>query len=340
MSTASKLTDLAALYRQLSILTGAGISVASSAAVLATQGHASVAVRSPRGVVMRRALETIKQDLYQGYKMSQAMARWPQLFPQFHLALITEGETTGQLDVALMRLAEITERDLALYREMRAQLRWPTIALNFGIPVCIIAFVTGNTKLVPWIAAVILVVMLILIRGAGTLISAVQGQTKPAALKFTMAIPVLGSVAKKVSIAYFVRTLGLLYGAGVPIAHALLYAADACGNPWLADPIRRIVPRIESGANLRETLASTGLFPSYILAVLSTAELTGSLDAQLTRASAFLEDEVERQMRVFCIVLGMVMLVVDGGLTTVIAVTFWKHYYENMINNPFGAHSF
>lgn len=340
MSNVSKLTDLAALYRQLSVMSGAGISMASSTAVLATQAHAAVSVRGPSGMITRRALETIKQDVWQGHKMSQAMARWPQLFPQFHLALIAEGETTGQLDVALMRLAEITERDLALYREMRAQLRWPTIALNFGIPVCIIAFLTQNTQLVPWAFAVLLVVMLILIRSTGFLIASVQGQTRPSALKFTMAIPFLGSVAKRVSIAYFIRTLGLLYGAGVPIAQALLYAADACGNPWLAEPIRRIVPRIEAGANLRDTLAMTGLFPQYILAVLSTAELTGSLDSQLQRASAFMEDEVERQMRVFCLVLGTIMLLVDGGLTTVIAATFWKHYYENLINNPFGAHSF
>jgi type II secretory pathway component PulF len=336
MASAAKLTDLAALYRQLAVLTGAGISAASSAGVISMTRQSTMAFPSGRSELVRRAMETIKQRVWQGMKLSQAMAEWPQIFPKFHLALIAESEATGQLDVALSRLAQITERDLALHQELRKQTFYPGIVLNLGIPIFILALVTRRADIISWGAVALIIACFIFFRAAGFVIAEMQGQTRPWAQQFAMAVPYVGSITRRVAIAYFMRALGLLYGAGVALPQALLYAADASGNPWLADPIRRIVPRIEAGQPLKETLASTGLFPSYVLAVLSTGEMTGGIDSQLTRAAAFYEDEIARQLRTFCMVLGLIVLLTISSVTGYMFITTWKNYYENMINHPFG----
>ncbi|HEX5323726.1 MAG TPA: type II secretion system F family protein [Capsulimonadaceae bacterium] len=336
MASTAKLTDMAVLYRQLSVLTSAGISPASSAGVIVAAQRATMTVRNPGNPLTRRAFEAIKQRVWQGMKLSQAMAEWPQIFPKFHLVLIAEGEATGQLDNALSRLAQITERDLALNQELRKQTLYPTIVLYLGTPIFILALVTGQASLISWGCVALIIACFVLFRAAGFLIAEMQGQSRPWALQFAMTMPFVGAVTRRVSIAYFIRALGLLYGAGIPMPAALSYAAEASGNPWLAAPIFHIIPRIEAGQPLRETLASTGRFPPDILAALTTGEMTGGIDSQLARMAVFYEDEVARQMKTFCVVLGLIVLLTISSVTGYMFITTWKHYYENMIYHPFG----
>lgn len=339
MASPIKPTDLAILYRQLAALTSAGISPSSAAHSLATVQRTTMEARSHMSMVTRRVMETIQQRTAQGMKLSQAMAEWPQIFPSFHLLVLSEGEMTGQIDLALNRLATITERDIEFHNEIRKISIFPRIFLNLGLPAIFLAFLAHDPGMVPWWSVICLSICFTLLRSAGFLIASMQGQTRPTALKFAMAIPFLSGIAKRISIANFCRTLGMLYGAGVPIGPSLYHAAEASGNPWLAEPVKRIIPAVEGGRPLRDALASTGLFPSYILSVLSTSELTGSLDEQLQRAAVFYENEVERQMKAFCITLGLIMIAVDGIVTTYTVSVVYKKYYENMIENPFSGHT-
>jgi len=327
------------MYRQLATLAGAGISPGSSAGTIAMAQRPRLRARNPEGLVARRALEAIKQRTWQGVKLSQAMAEWPQVFPRFHQVLVAEGEITGDLDKALHRLAEITERDLRMHQELRKQTFYPSIVFMVGIPVLIVAFLTQNLKLICWGAALIMIVMFVLLRAAAFLIASMQGQQRPNALRFAMAMPVVGGIARKVSIAYFMRAFGLLQGAGVPLVPSLLYAAEASGNPWLQEPIRAVIPQIEAGRPLREALASTGIFPHFALSMMTTGEMTGNVDSQMSRASNFYEEEIARQVKLLCYTLSLIIMLTVSALGGYIFIMFWKHYYENMIYHPFDAHA-
>src|SRR5579883_2197128 len=115
---------LAALYRQLALLSHAGISPAESFSLMAKQSSGA----------NKRCFEALVQHVWKGQRLSQAMAAYPRLFPEAHRALVSEGETTGRLDATLNRLAEMTEHSLELRRAFRRELWPPTMTLIVAIP--------------------------------------------------------------------------------------------------------------------------------------------------------------------------------------------------------------
>ena len=74
-----------------------------------------------------------------------------------------------------------------------------------------------------------------------------------------------------------VQGLVELYGAGLPVGRAMDWAADACGNPRVADMIHRQVPRIERGDSLTDSLAATGFFWFWFVEALHFDDAYGGM---------------------------------------------------------------
>lgn len=108
----------------------------------------------------------------------------------------------------------------------------------------------------------------------------------------------------------FFYHLGVLVGAGVPIARGLHDLHEDEANP-LAVEIAEIARRVETGATLSESLAQLPkLFSPLMLAVVRAGEKTGKLDVVLRNLVAYLEwrEELGRQVRsamVYPIVVGV-----------------------------------
>lgn len=63
------------------------------------------------GSSMDSVADKLRQDLECGLKLSQAMARLPDVFTQMEIAMVCTGEDTGQLDRSLLRLADYLEQE-------------------------------------------------------------------------------------------------------------------------------------------------------------------------------------------------------------------------------------
>ncbi len=97
----------------------------------------------------------------------------------------------------------------------------------------------------------------------------------------------------------FFYHLGVLVGAGVPIARGLHDLHEDEANPMSVE-IAEIARRVETGATLSDALAQQPkLFSPLMLAVVRAGEQTGKLDVVLRNLVAYLEwrEELGRQVR-------------------------------------------
>ncbi len=94
-------------------------------------------------------------------------------------------------------------------------------------------------------------------------------------------LPAVGAYRRERALADFSFALGLLLGAGAPIAAAWGAAAGAARSARLQRAAGGVVARIEARGAPGEVLAGTGAFPADYVARYRTGELTGSLDAVL-----------------------------------------------------------
>ena len=97
--------------------------------------------------------------------------------------------------------------------------------------------------------------------------------------------------------ARFCRMLGTLLGAGVPLVQALNVARKSLGNQILVDAVALSIERVQEGGRLGQSLADCkNLFPGSVLEMISIAEESGRLDAELVRIATVTESDLDRQL--------------------------------------------
>lgn len=93
------------------------------------------AVRVSSGVVsniaMRKAVVAALDEIKEGGQLSTALMR-SKLFSELLLRLVTIGEQTGQLDIMLLRAAEIYESALQRQMQRLTNLVTPVVTLMIG----------------------------------------------------------------------------------------------------------------------------------------------------------------------------------------------------------------
>src|SRR5205814_9168079 len=107
------------------------------------------------------------------------------------------------------------------------------------------------------------------------------------------------------------------YGAGLPVGRAMAWAADACGNPRVADMIHRQVARVERGESLTTALAATGFFSPVALGMVATGEQAGNVDGMLEKLADFQEAEADHATQ---------QLVTIGATLVYLAVCIYVGY--------------
>jgi len=115
-----KTKDIAVLTRQLATMISSGIPLLESMEILEEQA-------SDAGfkVVLDKVIERVRA----GSDFSTALSEHPRLFSKIYVNMIRAGESSGQLDVILGRLADYMESVEELKREIKAAMTDPVISL-------------------------------------------------------------------------------------------------------------------------------------------------------------------------------------------------------------------
>ncbi len=106
-------------------------------------------------------------------------------------------------------------------------------------------------------------------------------------------MPVFGSIAHKICLARFTRTLASLIRSGVPILEVLQIVSQTVGNAAMEKAIKAAATDIEHGESISAALAKHPIFPNMIVRMVSAGEQTGKIDNMLERISDFLDEEIE-----------------------------------------------
>jgi type IV pilus assembly protein PilC len=106
-------------------------------------------------------------------------------------------------------------------------------------------------------------------------------------------MPIFGSIAHKLCLARFTRTLASLIRSGVPILEVLNIVANTAGNVVMEKAIRAAASDIERGEGISTALGKHPIFPTMVIRMMTAGEQTGKIDAMLERVADFLDEEIE-----------------------------------------------
>ena len=82
---------------------------------------------------LKRAIIAVRMDVEAGLALSQAMAKHPRVFNEMFVSMVSAGESSGNLDVVLERVAAQLEKDDNLRRTVKSAMMYPALIGGFAV---------------------------------------------------------------------------------------------------------------------------------------------------------------------------------------------------------------
>src|SRR5688500_466336 len=336
--------DLAIYTRQFSTMVDAGLPIAQSLQILSEQSDSKV---------LRDVTARIAADVQGGATLAESFGKYPKTFDNLFVNMLAVGESGGVLDVVLQRLSGYIEKAAKLKAKVKSAMVYPITIIGVACLVIIfmMIFVLPTfasmfknmgadlplpTKIVMWMSDFTRHYNLRMLAGAGAAGSAFYAlkrfyQTDSGSTiidTFSLKVPVIGMLIRKVAVARFTRTLGTLISSGVPILEALLITARSAGNRVVERAVLQARQHVTAGGTLAEPLKASPVFPPMVVHMISVGENTGALDAMLSKIADFYDDEVDSAVTALTSLLEPMMIVflgvVVGGIVVAMYLPIFK----------------
>ena len=327
-------TDLAIMTRQFAVLVGAGIPLVESLGALVEQiDHEK----------LKRILSDVKQRVNEGSSLADALSAHPKVFATLYVNMVRAGESSGALDVVLVRLADFTESQARLRSKIMGTMAYPAFMMVIGTVVLGVLFAVVIPKIVkifddsrvalPWYTRILITISSFVSQWWWALaivtIGAIWGFLRWRATtegrarwdRFVLTIPVFGKLVRIVAIGRFARTLSTLLKSGVPLLTAMDIVRNIVGNTRLAEVIEQARDAIREGESIAAPLKRSGEFPQLVHHMVAVGERSGSLEEMLGNVAKAYEDQVETTISALTSLLEPLMIIAMGGVVGFIVVS-------------------
>lgn len=326
--------DIAILTRQLATLTAAGLPLIESLAALVDQVD---------NIRLKKVLTEVREKVNEGSSLADALRHFPRVFSELYTNMIGAGESSGALDVVLLRLADYIEDRLKLRNRVFAALAYPVLMLvvMFGVIVLLMTFVIPKVTLIfddmgqslpVYTQALISLSNFMtdywwLILAGGLFLGfGVRSYLKSPGgrMRFDrsiLRIPVIGKLFKMVAISRFTKTLSTLLAGGIPILKSMDIVRNVVNNVILAKAVEDARENIAEGATIAEPLRRSKMFPPIVIHMVSVGEQSGELEGMLMKVSESFDNEVETTVTGLTSLLEPIIIVLMGGVVFFIMIS-------------------
>lgn len=340
-SASLSVQELAIITRQLGTLLVAGLPLVDALGILIEQSDKKA---------VKGLLADVREEIRGGKALSAVLERYPRDFSSIYIHMVRAGEASGALDHILFRLADFLEKQLALKQKVTNAALYPVLMLVVGALVLffLMTFVVPKITAVfadlkqalPWPTVVLMGISrfladywLFLLGGIGLALAGVQRllQTpggRLAADRLLLKLPLIGHVARMVSLSRLASTLATMLASGVQLLDALDVAKRVMNNRVLERAVEDARQNIREGQPIAEPLKRSGEFPSLVTHMIAVGEKSGEMEEMLRRIAQIYDGEVDRVITRLTSLLEPAMILVMGVLVFFIVVAILLPIFE------------
>ncbi|MCC2657697.1 MAG: gspF [Panacagrimonas sp.] len=327
------ITELTLFTRQLSTLVRSGLPLDEALTAVSQQSESKRVKRISLGV---------RASVLEGSSLAQALNQFPNAFPPLFRATVEAGEQSGKLDVILERLADYVERRQELQQKVLLASLYPLILtlVAVGVVVLLLAYVVpqvvgvyadikqdlptltkGLIALSDFVRDYGLYVAVALVIAAIVFARMMRNlEFRRKVHRLQLRVPLVGRLTRGANTGRFTRTLGILFGSGVPILDAMRIGTQVVSNVPMRDAIDVATTKVREGAPLARSLGESRLFPPIALHLIASGEASGRLDEMLDSAARNQEREVETLVGALMAILGPVLILAMGAIVLLIVL--------------------
>jgi general secretion pathway protein F len=146
--------------------------------------------------------------------------------------------------------------------------------------------------------------------------------------RLLLKLPLIGQVARMVSISRLASTLATMLSSGVQLLDALDVSKRVMNNRILEQAVEEARQNIREGETIAEPLKRSGEFPPLVTHMIAVGEKSGEMEEMLRRIGQIYDGEVDRVITRFTSLLEPVMIVVMGVIVLFIVVAILLPIFE------------
>jgi type IV pilus assembly protein PilC len=327
ITTPGQLKQQGEFYHQLAAMTRAGVTVVQAIDVLC---------RNAPNKKLRAIAIQLAGTISRGSTFTEAMRSTGRTLPEFDIALIEAGETSGRLAESFRMLGDFYEERGKLVSQVISALLYPVFLFHFAVlifPTSLLAEFIWQGKvgkfvfdklntLVPAYAVVYFLIWAF---------RSDHGRKWRNFLERILGlIPMVAATQRDFALARLCAALEALINAGVTIIEAWDIAAPASGSQRIERAVAAAKPRLLQGELPSEAIAAQRVYPELFVSSYRTGEISGQLDDALRRLYRhYMEAATTGLQRLATWIPKFIYLGVAIAIGYQI-IKFWSGYFEQI----------
>lgn len=332
--------------RNLAVMTSSGLTVSRAIHNL------SVQTQNKR---FQKILLSVHDDVQAGKQLSEGLAKYPSVFNELFVNMVSVGEISGNLESVLDILALQLEKENDLLSKVRGALIYPAVILvamigiavlmlTYILPKITAVFVDMEVELPPltrfliaaseflrvhWLLAILIVIFGLV----GVRIASKTDAGRHFLNWLVLRLPIVGSIVVKVNCARFSRIYSSLLKSGISVVSALTIVSRTLGNVYYKEALIQGIEEVQKGTELSKvTEQYPRIFPILVTQIIQVGEETGKTEDVLQRLAEFYEEEVSQITKNMSSIIEPILMLLIGTSVGFFAVAMLQPMYSVLEN--------
>ena len=287
-------------------------------------------------------LYNLKEEIIQGKRLGSSMKKFPGVFSDTYISMVTAGDSSGNLDIVFTKLADYLEESASIKQKVISALTYPIVLIGFSIVVIIslLTFVLPQvvgqfikagaelpfiTKFLIGISNNIIPILIIFAVLFAIIFYSYKNYVRKIENKISfdqkvLNIPLLGNFILNSELERFSSTMELLLASGTNLDVALDECSKIFDNKFLSKIVVDAKNDVVEGKDFIVSLKNEGIFPDIFIQLISSGYRSGNLAKMFNKVSHFMKSEIENKRAIFLSLLEPVVIILMGGFIMLIVL--------------------
>ena len=287
-------------------------------------------------------LYNLKEEIIQGKRLGSSMKKFPGVFSDTYISMVTAGDSSGNLDIVFTKLADYLEESASIKQKVISALTYPIVLIGFSIVVIIslLAFVLPQvvgqfikagaelpfiTKFLIGISNNIIPILIIFTVLCAIIFYSYKNYVRKIENKISfdqrvLNIPLLGNFILNSELERFSSTMELLLASGTNLDVALDECSKIFDNKFLSKIVVDAKNDVVEGKDFIVSLKNEEIFPDIFIQLISSGYRSGNLAKMFNKVSHFMKSEIENKRAIFLSLLEPVVIILMGGFIMLIVL--------------------
>ena len=287
-------------------------------------------------------LYNLKEEIVQGKRLGSSMKKFPGVFSDTYISMVTAGDSSGNLDIVFTKLADYLEESASIKQKVISALTYPIVLIGFSIVVIIslLAFVLPQvvgqfikagaelpfiTKFLIGISNNIIPILIIFAVLCAVIFYSYKNYVRKIENKISfdrrvLNIPLLGNFILNSELERFSSTMELLLASGTNLDVALDECSKIFNNKFLSKIVVDAKNDVVEGKDFIVSLKNEGILPDIFIQLISSGYRSGNLAKMFNKVSHFMKSEIENKRAIFLSLLEPVVIILMGGFIMLIVL--------------------